>query len=103
MEKNLNIHSATEKEVSFVWNKIREYNAKNVPLKKGQVVEDIFRVIKDSEGNVVAGIFATLLPHTDLEINGMWASEDCIEKDILLICGSVRKNDILYAKKNTVT
>ncbi|MBZ9624842.1 GNAT family N-acetyltransferase [Clostridium sp. FP2] len=56
MEKSLIIQSATKKEVTFICNKIKEYNAKNGPLKKEQVVEDIFRVIKDSEGNVVAGI-----------------------------------------------
>jgi len=77
MDKSLIIQLATAKEVTFIYNKIKEYNAENVPLKKEQVVEDIFRIIKDSDGNVIAGITGYIYQNfKSLYINLLWVKEE---------------------------
>ena len=75
MEKSLIIQSATLEEKAYIYKKMREYNAKNIPLKKEQVVEDIFRVIKDSKGNLKAGITAYI-----------YHNFKCIYINLLLLC-----------------
>jgi len=76
-EKNLMIQSAAEKEVTFIYNKIKECNEKNVPLMKGQLVEPICRVIKDFEGNVIAGIIARIYNNfKSLDVSVMWVKEE---------------------------
>src|ERR1035437_8360593 len=77
MKKKLTIQSATGKEVTFIYEKIKECNEKNVPLMKGQLVELICRVIKDSEGNIIAGIIARIYHNfKSLAISVLWVKEE---------------------------
>ena len=77
MEKKLIIQSATVEEKAFISKKMEEYNAKNVPLKKEQVVERICRVIKDSEGNIIAGTVCFIYHNfKSLYINLLWVKEE---------------------------
>lgn len=77
MKNDFIIQPATAEEVAFVSSKIKEYNAKNVPLMKEQVVEKICKVIKDSEGNVIAGLVGSIHHNfKSLEIDLLWVKEE---------------------------
>lgn len=81
-ENNNVIEDGTADEVRYIDDKIVEYNSKQVSFTNEPAFYDIHKVIKDPEGNVIAGILSTLLPWTDLIIDDMWVSEDCIEEEL---------------------
>ncbi len=56
MESNFNVQSATGEQAIFLCVKIKEANEKNVPLKHGEIIETICKVISNSQGDIMAGI-----------------------------------------------
>jgi N-acetylglutamate synthase-like GNAT family acetyltransferase len=81
LKMNCIIENATNEEANYIGDRIVEFNSQQVPFTNELAFEDIEKVLKDSEGNVIAGIATTLLPWSDLEIHGIWVSEDCAEKE----------------------
>ena len=78
---NYVIENGTNEEANYIGDRIVEFNSWQVPFTNELAFEDIEKVIKDSEGNVIGGIATTLLPWSDLEINGLWVSEDCADRE----------------------
>jgi N-acetylglutamate synthase-like GNAT family acetyltransferase len=82
LKSNCIIENGTYDESWYVSDSIVEFNSQQVPFTNKPIFDDTGKVIKDSQGNVIAGIFSTILFWTDLAINNIWASEDCIEEDL---------------------
>lgn len=86
MNNSLKINSliqiGTDDDAQYINDRIIEYNSQQVPFTNESVFDDIAKVIKDFDGNVIAGIVAALSPWKDLAIHGMWANEDCMENEL---------------------
>jgi GNAT superfamily N-acetyltransferase len=79
---NVVIENGTDEELGLIDDGIVGYNAQQVPFTNEQAFYDIDKVIKDSEGNIIAGIATTIMTWQDLCIHGMWASEDYLDENL---------------------
>jgi GNAT superfamily N-acetyltransferase len=71
-----NIEKATREELCIIDDGIVEYNSKKVPFTQEPAFIPINRVMKDSEGNVAAGIIALLYCWKCLYVDVLWVKEE---------------------------
>jgi len=76
------VENGTADDRSFIDDNIVAFNEEQLPHTNQRPFYDIDKVIKDSEGNVIAGIATTVFQWNDLCIHGMWASEEYVEQDL---------------------
>jgi len=77
MEQQFIIEKATEEEVKTFYKKVKEHNSEKVSLLKEQKVERICKVIKDSEGQVIAGANAIIFYNLKaVELDILWVKEE---------------------------
>ncbi len=74
--KNYVIEKGTREEADFVDNEIIKYNLSKVPFTQEPSCISINRVIKDSNGDILAGIISTLYGWNCLSIDVLWIKED---------------------------
>lgn len=82
LEINKLVQVGTGDDANYIGDEIVKFNAEKVPFTNKLSFEDIDKVIKDSDGNIIAGISTILLPWTDLQINTIWASEGAMEEKL---------------------
>jgi N-acetylglutamate synthase-like GNAT family acetyltransferase len=77
MKNKYIIESASKEEVSFILKRAGEYSEENVPLMKDRKVQRICKVIKDSEGSVIAGVVG-FINHNfkSIFIDLLWVKEE---------------------------
>lgn len=76
------VENGTGEDVYYIDDRIVEFNAKQVAFTNQPAFQPINRVVKDSEGDVIAGIAACILPYTDLTIDAIWAREDGMGEEL---------------------
>lgn len=69
-------------EMHYIDDNIVKFNSQKVPFTHEPAFEDVNKIIKDSQGNIIAGICTTILPWTDLEIKGIWSNENNEEEEL---------------------
>lgn len=74
--ENYIIEKSTKEEYDLVDNGIVEYNIAKVPFTQDKAFVAINRVIKDSNGNVLAGINSILYCWNCLYIDVLWVKEE---------------------------
>lgn len=77
MKNDFTIQAPTEEEMNFISKEMKEYDAKNIPLKREQVVESICKVIKDAQGKVIAGLVGYMYHNfKSFYIDLLWVKEE---------------------------
>lgn len=77
MEQQFIIEIAKEEEMKFLYKKIKEYNSEKISLLKDQKVERTCKVIKDSEGTVIAGAISNIFHNLKAaELDILWVKEE---------------------------
>lgn len=71
------ILNATDAECGFLDDRIVEYNNTKVPFTQSPSFISINRVIKNAEGEVVAGLISVVYSWKCLHIDVLWVREDC--------------------------
>jgi len=74
--KNYVIEESSAEESGFVNNELIKYNLSKVPLTQDKFFISINKVIKDSNGDVLAGIISTLFCWKCLYIEILWVKEE---------------------------
>lgn len=82
MKKSFIIEKSTNKEVGIIDDGIVEYNSKKVPFTQDPVFEGINRTVKDLDGNIIGGIFATIYCWNILYIDRLWVNEQYIKEGL---------------------
>jgi len=78
--KNYVIEESTREEAGFVNNELVKYNLSKVPLIQEKPFISINKVIRDSNGDILAGIISTLFCWNCLYIDVLWVKEE-LRKD----------------------
>lgn len=72
---NFEIEKSTGEDSQFIDSMIVEYSSKNVPFTQDKPFAGINRVIKDSKGNILAGIIALSYYWGCIYVDVLWVSE----------------------------
>jgi len=73
--KDIIFEISTRDEYNFIDDKIIEYNSSKIPFTQNLAFIPINRVIKDTNGDVVAGINSILYLWNHLSIDILWVKE----------------------------
>ncbi len=76
------IRKGSKEDVEFVNQKLDEFNLIQMPFHKEKIWEDFNLFATDDEGNVIAGITASLIMDTCLSIHVLWVDEKSRHKGI---------------------
>ena len=77
MKNQFIIQTATAEEGEVYYKKIKEYNSEKVLLLKDQKVERVCKVIKDSQGKVIAGTVSFIYHNLkSLYVDLLWVKEE---------------------------
>ncbi|MEG2288419.1 MAG: GNAT family N-acetyltransferase [Clostridium sp.] len=78
--ENFIINESTREEVGLVENEIDKYNSSRVPFTQEPSFSPINKVIKESNGDIVAGINSVLYCWNCLYIDVLWVKEEFRKK-----------------------
>jgi GNAT superfamily N-acetyltransferase len=81
-ESESKIEDGTDEDVKYIGKKIVEFNKTQIPFTNKLDFENVSKVIKDSEGNIIAGVSADLLPWCDLSIDAIWTCKCTMEEEL---------------------
>jgi len=76
------VEDGTDEDSQYINKRIVEFNSKQVTFTNKLDFENVSKVIKDSDGNIIAGIAANLLPWCDLSVDAIWTSKRAIEEEL---------------------
>lgn len=82
LEVESKIEEGSDEDAGYIDDRIVEFNSKQLAFTNKLAFENLSKVIKDSEGNIIAGVAADLLPWCELGIDAIWASNSTIEEEL---------------------
>jgi N-acetylglutamate synthase-like GNAT family acetyltransferase len=82
LEIESKIEDGTHEDVKYIGKRIVDFNKKQIPFTNKLDFENVSKVVKDSKGNIIAGVAADLLPWCDLSIQALWTSKGTMEEEL---------------------
>jgi ribosomal protein S18 acetylase RimI-like enzyme len=79
-------------DVKYIDSKLIEFNSQQLTFTNKLAFENMSKIIKDSEGNIIAGIVAWLLPWSDLSVDAIWTGDGPTKEELKIkLLASVEK------------
>lgn len=82
LEIQSKIEEGSDEEARYIDDRIVEFNSKQLAFTNKLAFQNVSKVIKDSEGNIIAGVAADLLPWCELSIDAIWTSSSAMEVEL---------------------